>query len=52
MVMNKKYFYVIEVEVPNGSKGWQNEVNGKMSKAIDTLRVAVEKMGGRVLVRY
>ena len=50
--MDKKYCYVIEVEGPNGSKGWQKEVNKRMRQAIEKLRTAVEELGGRVCVRY
>ncbi|MCL6577890.1 MAG: hypothetical protein K6T73_00695 [Candidatus Bathyarchaeota archaeon] len=50
--MSKKYAYVIEVEVPNGSRGWQKEVNTRMRKAIEKLRLTVEELGGRVCVRY
>jgi hypothetical protein len=50
--MSKKYCYVIEVEVPNGSKGWQKVVKDRMRRAIEKLRVTVEEMGGRVCVRY
>jgi hypothetical protein len=50
--MSKKYCYVIEVEVPNGSKGWQSVVNSRMKHAIEKLRHAVEELGGKVYVRY
>jgi len=50
--MSKKYSYFIEVEVPNGSKGWQKVVNNRMKRAIEKLRIAVEELGGRVCVRY
>jgi hypothetical protein len=50
--MSKKYSYVIEVEVPNGSKGWQKVVNNRMRQAIEKLRLAVEELGGKVCVRY
>jgi hypothetical protein len=50
--MSKKYCYVIEVEVPNGSKGWQKVVNVRMRHAIEKLRTVVEELGGHVCVRY
>jgi hypothetical protein len=43
---------VIEVEVPSGSKGWQEVVNTEMKQALDKLRNAVEALGGQVYVRY
>lgn len=50
--MSKKYSYIIEVEVPNGSKGWQDVVNTRMRQAIERLRRAVEELGGKIYVRY
>ena len=50
--MSKKYHYVIEVEVPNGAKGWQKVVNVKMRQAIEKLIAAVEELGGKACVRY
>jgi hypothetical protein len=50
--MNKKYKCVIEVEVPNGSKGWQEVATVKMRQAIEKLKVAMEELGGKVYVRY
>jgi len=50
--MNKKYYCVIEVKVPGGSKGWQTVVNETMRQTLERLEAAVEELGGRVLVRY
>jgi GH25 family lysozyme M1 (1,4-beta-N-acetylmuramidase) len=50
--MSKKYRCVIEVEVPNGSKGWQEVANARMRQAIEKLRLAMEELGGKVYVRY
>jgi len=50
--MSKKCRCIIEVEVPNGSKGWQKVANDRMRQAIETLKVAVEELGGKVCVRY
>lgn len=50
MTENKKYHYLIEVEVPNGCKGWQKEVNNRMKGAIEKLRASVEELGGRAFV--
>ena len=50
--MNKKYRCVIEVEVPNGCKGWQEVAVDRMSRAIEELKTALEELGGKVYVRY
>ncbi|MEM3695899.1 MAG: hypothetical protein ACPLW8_00320 [Candidatus Bathyarchaeales archaeon] len=50
--MSKKYRCVIEVEVPNGSKGWQEVATVKMRQAIEKLKLAMEELGGKVYVRY
>jgi hypothetical protein len=51
-MMNKKYHYLIEVEVPNGCEGWQKVVNSNMRQAIEKLRDSVKELGGKVCVRY
>ncbi len=50
--MSKKYYWVIEVHVPNGSEGWQKVVKERMRHAIEKLRASVEELGGKVCVRY
>lgn len=50
--MSKKYYWVIEVQVPNGSEGWQKVVKERMRHAIEKLRASVEELGGKVCVRY
>jgi len=50
--MSKKHNCVIEVEVPSGSKGWQEVVNYEVKQALDDLKKAVKELGGRVYVRY
>lgn len=50
--MNKKHYYIIEVRVPDGAKGWREVVNNKMQHAIEKLRAVVEELGGEVCVRY
>ncbi|MEM3699290.1 MAG: hypothetical protein QXL57_00245 [Candidatus Bathyarchaeia archaeon] len=50
--MSKKYRCIIEVEVPNGSKGWQEVATVKMRQAIEKLKLAMEELGGKVYVRY
>jgi hypothetical protein len=51
-LMSKKYYCVIEVNVPGGPEGWQMAVNDKMRHTLEKLKVAVEELGGRVFVRY
>lgn len=50
--MSKKYYYVIEVKVPNGPEGWQKLVNNRMRQAIEKLTATVEELGGKACVRY
>ncbi|MDH7477781.1 MAG: hypothetical protein QHH17_05300 [Candidatus Bathyarchaeota archaeon] len=40
------------MEVPNGSKGWQEVATVKMRQAIEKLKLAMEELGGKVYVRY
>ncbi|MBS7615486.1 hypothetical protein KEJ18_07155 [Candidatus Bathyarchaeota archaeon] len=44
--------YFIEVKVPAGSEGWQNVVNDKMSQALESLKLVVEELGGKIYIRY
>lgn len=50
--MSEKYYCVIEVIVPRLSERWQNLVNDEMRYAIEKLKLVVEKLGGKVCVRY
>ncbi|MEM3627072.1 MAG: hypothetical protein QXZ25_03490 [Candidatus Bathyarchaeia archaeon] len=50
--MNKKHYYLIEVKVPDGARGWREVVNNKLRHAIEKLRDAVEELGGEICVRY
>jgi hypothetical protein len=50
--MSKKYYCIIEVNVPSGPEGWQIVVNDKMRHTLEKLKVAVEELGGKVWVRY
>jgi len=50
--MEKEYYCVIEVKVPSGAKGWRIVVNERMRHTIEKLKVSVEELGGKVLVRY
>lgn len=50
--MSKKYRCIIEVEVPDGSKGWKEVAGDRMRQAIDELKKAMEELGGKVYVRY
>jgi hypothetical protein len=50
--VSKKYNYLIEVRVPNGSEGWKQVVNDEMSQAIKNLKAVVEELGGKLCVRY
>lgn len=36
--MSKKYRCIIEVEVPNGCKGWQEVAIKRMRKAVEELK--------------
>jgi len=50
--MSKKYYCLIEVDIPGGPEGWKKVVNNRMRETIEKLKVVVEELGGRACVRY
>jgi len=50
--MSKKYYCLIEVDIPSGAEGWKIVVNNKMRETIEKLKAVVEELGGRACVRY
>lgn len=50
--MSKNQNFAIEVRVPNGPKGWEEHVNKEMKQVIERLKSSVQKLGGKICVRY
>ncbi|MCS7125113.1 MAG: hypothetical protein NZ932_06870 [Candidatus Bathyarchaeota archaeon] len=50
--MGEQYYFIIEIRIPSGPKGWQDIVNSRMKNILERLKSSIEELGGKVYIRY